>query len=396
MNAQRVAAAAAQQQDVGRPRAPATTSRPSSHHGSVKTPLTAPPPDQARLRASANRTTSAIQSRVGAQPQVRRARRGAAASATRSRCAAAAAANSRHSSGVVTHLALAPGLRVGEHDRADVGQLQLARVEHLDGEQLVARRQRAQRALPVGLAEEVGDDHGQAAPPRRAAQLLDRGGEVAAGAARARAAPARPGAAARARAPGRRGRGGAPVRSPVATTAPIRLPPPPVRWATAASAAIARSRFSHAAVPKSRLGDRSTSDPRLQLPVGDGLPHVRHGGAGGDRPVHPPHVVAGLVGPRLARLGARAGHQAEVVALQQPVEPDPHRQLERLAARPPAVRRAADGGAVVDRGAHGDAPPGAPPGPAAPAAGRVTCGSGTVGSTRATMWSTGTSSASAS
>ena len=41
------------------------------------------------------------------------------------------------------------------------------------------------------------------------------------------------------------------------TTTPMRLPPPAVRWVTAASAATARSRFSHAAVPKSRLADRS-------------------------------------------------------------------------------------------------------------------------------------------
>ena len=49
------------------------------------------------------------------------------------------------------------------------------------------------------------------------------------------------------------------MRSPVATTAPMRLPPPRVRWVTAAQAAIARSRFSQAAVPKSRLGERSTT-----------------------------------------------------------------------------------------------------------------------------------------
>ena len=67
--------------------------------------------------------------------------------------------------------------------------------------------------------------------------------------------------------------------------------------------------------------------PGLQLAVGDHLPHVRVRGARGHRPVHPAHVVAGLVDPRLPRLGARAGQQPEVVAVQHAVE---------LAARPSA------------------------------------------------------------
>jgi hypothetical protein len=45
--------------------------------------------------------------------------------------------------------------------------------------------------------------------------------------------------------------------SPVVISAPNRLPPLPVRCAIAATAAMTRSRFSHRAVPKSRLGDRS-------------------------------------------------------------------------------------------------------------------------------------------
>ena len=77
-------------------------------------------------------------------------------------------------------------------------------------------------------------------------------------------------------------------------------------------------------------GRKVHEHPRLQLAVGHGLAHMRLAGAGGDRPVDAPHVVAGLVGAGLAQLGAGAGHEAEVVALQQPVQPDPHRQLERL------------------------------------------------------------------
>jgi hypothetical protein len=49
------------------------------------------------------------------------------------------------------------------------------------------------------------------------------------------------------------------VPPPPTSTAPSRLPARAVRWPTAATADSARSRFSHVAVPKSRLGDRSTT-----------------------------------------------------------------------------------------------------------------------------------------
>jgi len=73
--------------------------------------------------------------------------------------------------------------------------------------------------------------------------------------------------------------------------------------------------------------------PRLQFAVGDGLPHVRDRGSRGDRPIHAANVVAGHVLPRLPRLGAGAGHQTEVVALQQPVELVAHAQLESAQQR---------------------------------------------------------------
>ena len=47
--------------------------------------------------------------------------------------------------------------------------------------------------------------------------------------------------------------------SPLAITAPSRLPPPLLRNAIAAAAATARSRFSQPVVPKSRLADMSTT-----------------------------------------------------------------------------------------------------------------------------------------
>ena len=55
-----------------------------------------------------------------------------------------------------------------------------------------------------------------------------------------------------------------------------------------------------------QAGRHVDHQPGLQLAVGDHLPHVRMGGARGHRPVHPADVVAGLVDPRLPRLGTRA------------------------------------------------------------------------------------------
>ena len=60
--------------------------------------------------------------------------------------------------------------------------------------------------------------------------------------------------------------------------------------------------------------------PGLQLPVGDGGPHVGDAGAGGEVPVHAADVVARGVDPAVGRLGAPAGHEALVVALEEPVE----------------------------------------------------------------------------
>ena len=61
-------------------------------------------------------------------------------------------------------MALSPGFRIDQHDRADVGQLQFSRIDHLDGDHVMPRRKPAQRTLPgkgrrvaaLGI-EEVGD-----------------------------------------------------------------------------------------------------------------------------------------------------------------------------------------------------------------------------------------------
>ena len=90
---------------------------------------------------------------VGAQLQVpgagvpqrgRRSARAAPAPRRRSRCRTLAVGG--------LHLELTSGLGVDEGDQPGRGQLQLARVEHLDAEQLVPVGERAQRAFPGALA----------------------------------------------------------------------------------------------------------------------------------------------------------------------------------------------------------------------------------------------------
>lgn len=68
--------------------------------------------------------------------------------------------------------------------------------------------------------------------------------------------------------------------------------------------------------------------PGLQLAVGDHLAHVRMRGPSRDRPVHPAHIVTGLVQPRLAGFRTRPGQQAEVIAVQHAVELAAHGQFE--------------------------------------------------------------------
>ena len=57
----------------------------------------------------------------------------------------------------------APGLGVGHGQRADVGQVQLARVDHLDGDDVVAAGEGPQRVVPAVGHEEVGHHDDEAA-----------------------------------------------------------------------------------------------------------------------------------------------------------------------------------------------------------------------------------------
>ena len=243
------------------------------------------------------------------------------------------------------HLDPAAGFGVDERDEPDRRELDLARVEDLDREHVVADRQRPQGRLPLGVGQEVGDDDDETAAARRAAPPCAArcgGHPPAAGPTSGRgrrstwcnsaniaSRPARAGTKK--------------VRSLPRTSAPTRLPDRLVRKPTAATIARARSRFSNCAVPKSRLARAVDDDPRLELAVGDRVADVGHLGAGGDRPVHAPDVVAHLVLAALARFGARRGHETEMVALEQAVETAEHVELEaserRLDRAVPTRRR---------------------------------------------------------
>ena len=62
---------------------------------------------------------------------------------------------------------LLAGLGVLDDDQPDLRQLALERVDHADGDDLVALREPGQRALPPGVGDEVGDDEHQRTPADR-------------------------------------------------------------------------------------------------------------------------------------------------------------------------------------------------------------------------------------
>ena len=123
----------------------------------------------------------------------------------------------------------------------------------------------------------------------------------------------------------------------------MRLPPLAVRKPTAAAAASGQVALGALGGAELEAGRQVDEQPGLELAVGDRLPDVRCAESGGDVPVDAADVVAGLVEAGLARLAAVAGHEAAVVAVQQPVEAAGDRQLEAPQdldrRRRPAARR---------------------------------------------------------
>ncbi len=263
--------------------------------------------------------------------------------------------------------------------------------------------QGAQRALPAGVAEEVGDHHDQAAAARRAAQLLDHTGQVAPGAlGGARGLGDAADQAAGVGEPAPCGHADQRVAGRHQGADPVAAAPGEVGdGGRGGDGQVALLAHGGAEVEARRQVD---GQPRLQLAVGDGLADVRHGRAGGDRPVHPAHVVTGLVGAGLAGFRTRSGDQSQVVALEQPVEPAAHFEFEGaqggLHAAAVHHRRRPVRARAGFSGAHGlpaiPACAGATGWPVGGCGRADTWGSGTVWSTRVMMWSSGTPSASAS
>jgi hypothetical protein len=210
---------------------------------------------------------------------------------------------------------LVPALRVDEGDQAGVGQVHLRRVDDLDPEQLVSLPQATQRPHPVVVAEEVRDHRDLPAPSRRPAGHLQRQGQVAAASfGRPRCGGHFPDEVAGVRHTGA-------GRDPVGVLAGGHDRADPV----AATRGQVDHRGQRCVDELTLLGARGADvqarrkvddGPRLEFAVGDGLTYVRHGRACGHRPVHPAHVVAGVVEPRLGDLRARPRDEPEVVALQ--------------------------------------------------------------------------------
>ena len=187
------------------------------------------------------------------------------------------------------------------------------------------------------------------------------------------------------------------------TSAPIRLPPPRGQVRDRGH----RGDGQVALLARRRCRSRGSRDRSITIHVSSSRSATVSrmcgiGRAGGDRPVHPAHVVAGLVGraPRPARSPAPAPGRGGCPAAAR--RGGAARRAPACAARPPSRSPRRTGGA--QRRALAASPVLTPAGLTAyrPAdtggcCGRAdTCGNGTVCSTRVMMWSIGTPSASAS
>ena len=161
-------------------------------------------------------------------------------------------------------LALPTRLGVDQYEMADRGQFQLARVEHLDHDDVVARGQPAERPLPgmrpldlAGRVQQVGHDDPQARPAVPSSQHRDRLGQAERGC-------AVPGVGGLRTLVGRRSArpAGGPRSARTYRVQPDRAGCRACRSAVRRHPAtvVARSAFSAAAVPKAMLGLWSSSN----------------------------------------------------------------------------------------------------------------------------------------
>lgn len=217
--------------------------------------------------------------------------------------------------------------RVVQHHVAQIGQFEVAAIDDLDSEQFVPAGQCPQGALPVERAEEIAHHDRQTAAALGTSQRLDEPLEITAG----------PVGCVRGCRDGTQQRLG--VQPPTTRGDAGRLVAGGDHRADPIPAAGGQMRerghrcdrqvalLTHAGT-EVQAGREVDREPRLEFPVGDGLPHVRVRRARGDRPVHLPHVVTRLVLAGVPRLGTGARDQTEMVAVQDAVETAPHGELE--------------------------------------------------------------------
>ncbi len=224
-------------------------------------------------------------------------------------------------------LAQPAGLGIDQGQRADIGQFELARVDELDDEHVVAHRDASEVALPTLGCQQIAHHDREAASMRgrhEPADALREVGFVSAFASRCVLHAVED----------RHQVGAALLGGHLDDAAWFHEHrAEPVADASSEEPdrrdclqrEVALFDLGGAEVEAGRLVD---ADPRLELAIGDRFADVRLLGAGRDVPVDAPHVVTGLICPRLAELAAVARYEAAVVTLQQAVELARDAQLE--------------------------------------------------------------------
>ena len=236
---------------------------------------------------------------------------------------------------VRVHQQLFAGLGVPQRQQAQVGQLQLQRVEHAHGHHLVALRQQGQRALPSRLADEVRHHKHRRAALDESRRRVEQFAQPR----RARFGVGRPVLQAVQQ-----------VQHMLATTAgrddrvdaaaieqgadPVAMPR---KQACQDGGEVARD-MALALLARAEVHRRAQvqQEPGGHLAVLGEHAHVRRGGACGDVPVDVAHVVVVLVLAQVGQVQAAATQQGAVVTLEQPVQPADHRPLQ-LAQQPLGV-----------------------------------------------------------
>ena len=223
-----------------------------------------------------------------------------------------------------------------------------------DDQHLMSRGEPAQRSGPVGLVEEVRDDHDQSATLGDAVDPIERSGQVGAVAGRCL--------------PTRRRINGSQCRHDATPVVPGWNSYELIAAGDQDVQPVATARGQDAECCEHGEGDLALfptssakvqarrpvdDDRRFEFPVGLGGPYLRVERARGQIPIDPPRVVGRFVPPSTRALGARPRRPGEIVAGDQAVEPtvdlefeaakDGRRLQEILPAAPTGVRSYGDG-----------------------------------------------------